>query len=88
MLMTKRKPATIGEILVEEFMKPIDLTQGALAEAMGCNASTSMSCATIVVTRPWRRRSPAYSATVRPDAKSSLSHHLEAGGVARAETQL
>jgi addiction module HigA family antidote len=33
--MTKRKPATIGEILVEEFMKPIGLTQGALAEAMG-----------------------------------------------------
>ena len=35
MLMTKRKPATIGEILVEEFMKPIGLTQGALADAMG-----------------------------------------------------
>ena len=35
MLMTKRKPATIGEILVEEFVKPIGLTQGALAEAMG-----------------------------------------------------
>src|SRR6201987_1932930 len=35
MLMTKRKPATVGEILVEEFMKPIGLTQGALAEAMG-----------------------------------------------------
>jgi addiction module HigA family antidote len=34
MLMTKRKPATIGKILVEEFMKPIGLTQGALAEAM------------------------------------------------------
>jgi antitoxin HigA-1 len=28
MLMKKRKPATIGEILVEEFMKPIGLTQG------------------------------------------------------------
>jgi plasmid maintenance system antidote protein VapI len=27
MLMTKRKPATIGEILVEEFMQPIGLTQ-------------------------------------------------------------
>ena len=26
MLMTKRKPATIGEILTEEFMKPIGLT--------------------------------------------------------------
>lgn len=35
MLTTKHKPATVGEILVEEFMKPIGLTQGALAEAMG-----------------------------------------------------
>ena len=33
--MTKRKPATVGEILVEEFMRPMGLTQGALAEAMG-----------------------------------------------------
>ena len=39
MLMTKRKPATIGEILVEEFMKPIGLTQGALTEAMGVQRS-------------------------------------------------
>ena len=35
MLMTKRKPASVGEILVEEFMHPLGLTQGALAEAMG-----------------------------------------------------
>ena len=35
MLTTKRKPATVGEILVEEFMQPIGLTQAALAEAMG-----------------------------------------------------
>ena len=35
MLMTKRKPATVGEILVEEFMRPLSLTQGALAESMG-----------------------------------------------------
>jgi addiction module HigA family antidote len=35
MLMTKRKPTTTGEILTAEFMKPISLTQGALAEAMG-----------------------------------------------------
>ena len=35
MLMTKRKPATVGEILVEEFMRPMSLTQHALAEAMG-----------------------------------------------------
>jgi addiction module HigA family antidote len=35
MLLTKRKPASVNEILVHEFMKPLDLTQGALAEAMG-----------------------------------------------------
>lgn len=35
MLMTARKPATVGEILIEEFMQPLDLTQSALAEAMG-----------------------------------------------------
>lgn len=35
MLMTKRKPASAGEILVDEFMDPLGLTQGDLAEAMG-----------------------------------------------------
>ena len=35
MLMTTRKPATVGEILVEEFMEPLGLTEGALADAMG-----------------------------------------------------
>src|ERR1700689_5775773 len=58
MLMTKRKPATIGEILVEEFMKPIGLTQGVLAEAMGvqrkhvnelCNGRRNMTTATALI---------------------------------------
>ena len=35
MVTTKRKPASVGEILIEEFMEPMELTQGALAEAMG-----------------------------------------------------
>ena len=35
MLITKRKPATVSEILIEEFMQPLRLTQSALAEAMG-----------------------------------------------------
>jgi hypothetical protein len=35
MLTTKRKPASVGEILVEEFIASMGLTQGALAEAMG-----------------------------------------------------
>jgi antitoxin HigA-1 len=35
MLMTKRKPASVGEILLDEFIEPLGLTQGELAEAMG-----------------------------------------------------
>jgi antitoxin HigA-1 len=58
MLMTKRKPATIGEILIEEFMQPIGLTQGALAEAMGvqrkhvnelCNDRRNVTAATALI---------------------------------------
>ncbi len=35
MLMTKRKPATPGEILVEEFMQPLRISQTDLAERTG-----------------------------------------------------
>ena len=35
MLKTERKPVSVGEMLVEEFLAPLGLTQGALAEAMG-----------------------------------------------------
>lgn len=58
MLMTKRKPATIGEILSEEFMQPLDLTQAALADAMGvqrkhvnelCNDRRSVTAATALI---------------------------------------
>jgi antitoxin HigA-1 len=35
MLNTARKPVTVGEMLVEEFLGPLSLTQGALAAAMG-----------------------------------------------------
>ncbi|MEZ5858218.1 MAG: HigA family addiction module antitoxin [Geminicoccaceae bacterium] len=58
MLTTKRKPATVGEILVEEFMKPLGLTQAALAEAMGvqrrhvnelCNDRRSVTVATACI---------------------------------------
>ena len=33
--MTKRRPVSVGEVLGKEFMKPLGLTQTALAEAMG-----------------------------------------------------
>jgi len=58
MLMTKRKPATVGEILVEEFMEPMGLTQAALAQAMGvprkhvnelCNARRAVTAPTALI---------------------------------------
>lgn len=58
MLMTKRKPATVSEILVEEFMGPMGLTQAALAEAMGvqrkhvnelCNDRRNVTAATALI---------------------------------------
>src|SRR6266550_9474517 len=58
MLTTKRKPATVGEILVEEFMQPMGLTQAALAEAMGvqrkhvnelCNNRRTVTAATALI---------------------------------------
>ena len=58
MLMTKRKPASVGEILIEEFMHPMGLTQAALAEAMGvqrkhvnelCNERRSVTAATALI---------------------------------------
>ncbi|MGH9467408.1 MAG: HigA family addiction module antitoxin [Terriglobales bacterium] len=56
--MTKRKPATVGEILTEQFLRPIGLTQTALAEAMGvprkhanelCNDRRSVTAATALI---------------------------------------
>jgi addiction module HigA family antidote len=35
MIMTKRKPVTVGTILVEEFLEPMALTQTELAERSG-----------------------------------------------------
>src|SRR5208283_1495964 len=58
MLMSKRKPTTVGEMLTEEFMEPLGLTQGALAEAMGvqrkhvnelCNNRRNVTAATALI---------------------------------------
>ena len=35
MLITKRKPATVGEIINAEFIAPFGLSRGAVADAMG-----------------------------------------------------
>jgi addiction module HigA family antidote len=58
MLMTKRKPASVGEILIEEFMEPMGLTQGVPAKAMGvqrkhvnelCNNRRSVTAPTALI---------------------------------------
>ena len=58
MLMTKRKPATVGEILVQEFMEPMGLTQTVLAKAMGvqrkhvnelCNGRRAVTAPTALI---------------------------------------
>ena len=58
MLITKRKPATVGEMLIEEFMEPLNLTQAALADAMGvqrkhvnelCNGRRSVTAPTALI---------------------------------------
>jgi antitoxin HigA-1 len=58
MLMTKRKPAGVGEMLIEEFMEPMGLTQGVLAKAMGvqrkhvnelCNGRRAVTAPTALI---------------------------------------
>ena len=58
MLMTRRKPAPVSEILIEEFMKPMGLTQAVIAEAMGvqrsqvnelCNDRRNVTAATALI---------------------------------------
>lgn len=57
-LTNKGKPATVGTVLSEEFMVPIGLTQGALADAMGvqrkhvnelCNGRRAVTTATALM---------------------------------------
>jgi len=58
MLMTTRQPVSVGEMLVDEFMQPLGLTQAALAEAMGvprkhvnelCKNRRSITAATALI---------------------------------------
>lgn len=40
MQQTKRKPVSVGEMLTEEFLQPMNLTQAALAKVMGVSRKT------------------------------------------------
>lgn len=94
MLATKRKPATIGEILVEEFIQPMGLTQAALAAAMGvqrkhvnelCNDRRSVTAPTALILARVFRNSPDFwlNAQRRSDLWEAMSSPRERARVRR-----
>ena len=95
MLMTKRKPATVGEILVEEFMQPLGLTQGTLAKAMGvqrkhvnelCNDRRNVTAATALILARVFGNSPDFWLNVqrRSDLWQAMNSPRERADQARA----
>ena len=95
MLMTKRKPASVGEILTEEFMEPLALTQGALAEAMGvqrkhvnelCNDRRKVTAATALILARVFGNSPDFwlNAQKRSDLWEAMHSPRELERVKRA----
>ncbi|WP_081135843.1 HigA family addiction module antitoxin [Halomonas sp. BC2] len=58
MMMTERKPTTVGEMLIYEFLEPLEMTQSALACQMGvaprvvneiCNNKRALSAETAIM---------------------------------------
>jgi antitoxin HigA-1 len=96
MLMTKRKPATVGEILVEEFMRPMHLTQGALAKAMGvprkhvnelCNDRRNITAPTALILSRVFGNSPEFWLNVqrRTDLWNAMNSPRERQRIKRAK---
>jgi addiction module HigA family antidote len=96
MLMTRRKPATVGEILLEAFMQPMRLTQAALAEAMGvqrkhvnelCNDRRSVTAATALILARVFANSPDFRLNVqrRSDLWEAMNSPSERERIERAK---
>ncbi|UDQ90832.1 HigA family addiction module antidote protein [Xanthobacter autotrophicus] len=96
MRLTKRKPAGVGEILVEEFMVPLGLTQAALAEAMGvprkhvnelCNDRRAVTAATALILARVFGNSPDFWLNVqrRTDLWQTLNSPEERARIERAK---
>ena len=95
MLMTKRKPATVGEIMLEEFMQPLGLTQAALAKAMGvqrkhvnelCNNRRNVTAATALILARVFGNSPDFwlNAQRRSDLWEAMHSPKERARIERA----
>jgi addiction module HigA family antidote len=95
MIMTKRRPVGVGEILAEEFMEPMGLTQAALAEAMGvqrkhvnelCNGRRAVTAATALILARVFGNSPDFWLNIqrRTDLWHAVNSPKEAERIARA----
>ncbi len=96
MLATKRKPSTVGEILVEEFLRPLELTQAELAEAMGvprkhvnqlCNNRRAITAPTALILARVFGTSPDFwlNAQRRTDLWEALHSPREHARIRRAK---
>jgi addiction module HigA family antidote len=95
MLRTTRRPATVGEILTEEFMRPMGLTQGALAEALGlprkhvnelCNDRRAVTAPTAIMLATVFGNGPEFWLNVqrRSDIWHAMNDPKERERIARA----
>ena len=95
MLTTRRKPASVAEILVEEFMAPMGLTQTALANAMGvqrkhvnelCKKRRAVTAATALILARVFGNSPDFWLNVqrRSDLWETIHSSRERKRIARA----
>ncbi len=96
MLMTKSKPAGAAEILAEEFMQPMGLSQAALAVAMGvqrkhvnelCNGRRSVTAATALILARVFGNSPDFWLNVqrRSDLWEAMNSPKERERIERAK---
>jgi addiction module HigA family antidote len=92
MLTTKRSPSSVGEILVQEFMEPMGLTQGVLAEAMGvqrkhvnelCNNRRAVTAPTALILARVFGHSPDFWLNVqrRTDLREAMHSPPSASGL-------
>jgi addiction module HigA family antidote len=96
MLTTKRSPATVGELLTEEFMGPMGLTQAALAEVMGvqrkhvnelCNNRRNVTVSTALILARVFGNSPDFwlNAQRRSDLWKAMNDPRERERIERAK---
>lgn len=96
MLTTKRKPASVGEILIEEFMGSMGLTQSSLAQAMGvqrkhvnelCNERRAVTAPTALILARVFGNSPDFWLNVqrRSDLWNAMHSSRQRKRIARAK---